>query len=88
MQRQATSGVERNSEVVISNRFHQSNLFSEIRTSESSISNLTNSSLMLSESSQVLKDDKDNDDYNFIINLKDLSNKCLKQAKLLFGKNR
>ena len=61
-------GVERNSEVVISNRFHQSNLFSEIRTSESSISNLTNSSLMLSESSQVLKDDKDNDDYNFIIN--------------------
>ena len=53
-------GVERNSEVVITNRFHQSNLSSEIKTSESSISNLRNSSLMLSESSQVSKDDKNN----------------------------
>ena len=37
------SGVEKNSEVVITNRFSQSNLSSEIRTSEKTISNLTNS---------------------------------------------
>ena len=61
------SGVERNSEVVITNRFHQSNLSSEIRTSESSISNLMNSLLMLSESSQVRKDDKVNDEVVIII---------------------
>ena len=77
-------GIERNSEVVIRNRFHQSNLYSEIRTSESSISNLTNFSLMLSESSQVLKDDNVNYDYSIIINLKDLKKIC---KKIFHAKN-
>ena len=76
-------GVVRNSEVVITNRlsikfFFRTSEHQNIRTSESSISNLTNSLLMLSESSQVLKGDKVNDDYNIMINLKDLKKESQK----------
>lgn len=78
-----SSYLEKKIEVIIGNGLRKSDSSSEMRTSESSISNLTNHTLISSDSSQELLDNENSDDYNIIINLKDLKRELKKNLSCI-----
>ena len=70
-----SSCFEKNVEVIIGN---ESDSSSEMRTSGNSISNLTNFTQISSDASQELLDNEKSDDYNIIINLKNVKRELKK----------